>query len=241
MTKTDNEKDWCFSILNNSSKDRDRLYAKLDSFQKEYCESIMQFPVIMVDQPAGTGKTTIAVMKALDMLRYGAISRIVYIRFPDARYGKLGFMKGYQDEKEAPLMGPFYDACAECGLQAEVVDSMIENGMIKLGTDIGYRGCNIKNSFVIIDEAQNGTIEDLQLMLTRIHDKNCKCLVIGHSGQCDSKLKLYGKRFNAFQVYQIHMDKQPFTKICTLPINYRGKISLHADNIYQTIQEIENQ
>lgn len=236
------KEDWGVSILHNSSKDRDRLYKKFDEYQRTYLDSINNYPVIMVDQPSGTGKTTIAVMAALDKLRAGSVGKISYIRFPDNRYGKLGYMPGTKAEKEAILMRPFYEACEECGVQKDVINRLIEMDLIELSTDICYRGCNVRDSFMIIDEAQNSTIEDMKLMLTRIHDKGSFTTIIGHSAQTDLKnVKTYGiDKLNAFEVYQIHMRKRSFTKICYLPTNYRGEISKWADNVSETIKEIED-
>lgn len=231
--------DWAINVLYNSSKDRDRFFQKLDQYQKYYLENIYSKSVVFVDAKAGTGKTTIAVLAGLELLRQGKVSRVVYVRFPDKRYAKLGFLTGCKEEKEEILMNPFYEAAAECGMQPEAVNRLAEKGFIEATTDIGMRGRNLKTSFVIIDEAQNGTIDDLKLLLTRIHDRDCKATVIGHSGQCDNPPKLYAGKYNAFQVYQIHMTKKPWAVKCDLPNNYRGEISQHADNVDETIKELE--
>lgn len=227
-------------LLITSSKERDRFYQKLDPYQKEYYNSIDQYSVIMVDQPAGTGKTTIAFLKGLQMLSEGKVAHLIYFRFPDKRYGKLGFLTGNKEEKEAPLMIPLYQACAECGLQPETIKFLMQEESIIATSDIGMRGVNLQDSFVIIDETQNGEIADIQLILTRIHDRNCKCLMIGHSGQTDNNVKRFGTdKLIPFQVYIKHMLKKPWSINCVLPINYRGEISKHADNIQETINELE--
>jgi phosphate starvation-inducible PhoH-like protein/PhoH-like ATPase len=100
------------------------------------------------------------------------------------------------------------------------------------------RGRNIKNSFLCIDEAQCGTIDDLQLILTRVHDTS-KAVVIGHSGQLDTKVQAYGGLI-PFEVYQKHMSKKSFVDICELKVNYRGKVSQWSDEIQQTIKELTN-
>lgn len=227
-----------------NTHDSDKLYAKYDAYQKEYDESIDKFSVVIVDDKAGTGKTTIAVRKAFDKLRTGRVDKIQYIRFPDPRNGKLGFLPGDLDTegKLAPFMRPFYDAAAECGIQKEAVDAMISKGLVELGTDIGWRGGNMKGTFLIIDEAQNGSkIGDVQLIITRVHDHRGHTVLIGHSEQADwERMPTYGiKKLIPFQVWQIHLMKQKWTTKCNLPINYRGKISQWADRIWETVKELE--
>lgn len=222
-----------------NTKSTDRLYQSFDQLQNYYYDCIMGQSVVMVDACAGTGKTTIAVMAGLELLRQGnKFSKIIYIRFPDDRQQKLGFLPGDQLEKEANLMKPFYGACIDCGIQPEGVDRLRENGVIELSTDIDKRGVNIRNAVVIIDEAQNGDLESLRLILTRVHDLNCKCIVIGHSGQMDSNIKTICG-FNPFQVYQYHMAKKDWCSICELKKNYRGEISRWADSIEESIKELK--
>ena len=90
---------------------------------------------------------------------------------------------------------------------------------------------------MIIDEAQNGSLDDLRLVLTRLHDQS-KCVMIGHSGQKDNDFALIGGLI-PFQVYQKHMAKKQWASLCELPINYRGKISSWADDIEKTISELK--
>ena len=116
----------------------------------------------------------------------------------------------------------------------------MKNNLIELTTDIGMRGRNLKNTFVIIDESQSGTIKDLQLVLTRLHDSS-KCVLIGHSGQMDSDIPLIlrgNTERTPFEIYIEHLTKKPWAVKCELPINYRGKISKWADEIQKTIQEV---
>ena len=212
---------------------------KADKLQLQYDEAIDHFDVVMLDARAGTGKTTITVMKALDYLRRGAVDVIRYVRFVDSRTQKLGAIPGDPAEKQKVFMFPFYEAMAECGIPPEHVDAMVTAGLIELSTDIYFRGRNVKRSFYIIDEAQNGDIEDLRLVLTRPHDDG-KVAVIGHSKQVDRKLPKYGKdKLIPFQVYQKHMDKERWTMVCTLLTDHRGKISRWADEIELTLKELE--
>lgn len=195
----------------------------------------------MLDGKAGTGKTTIAVMKAIEALQKNQVDSIRYVRFVDARTQKLGFIPGDPAEKQKVFMYPFFEAMEECGIQDIQVLNMISAGMIELSTDIYLRGGNMKRTFVIIDEAQNGDIEDLKLVLTRPHDTG-KVLVIGHSKQVDRKLPKYGKeKLIPFQVYIRHMAKKHWTKVCTLEKDYRGAISQWADEVELTIKELTSE
>lgn len=219
-----------------NSKEIDNIFNRLDNFQRSYYSNIFEHKVVFVDAPSGTGKTTIAVMAGLEALMRG--KTLIYIRFPSNRAEKLGATPGDLDEKESKYMYPFYEALEECGVYREQVSFLIEKGLIETRTDTTERGRNIKNSFVIIDEAQNAKdIEQLRLILTRLHDSS-KAVVIGHSQQVDSKVRKYGlEEFNAFEMYRIHMCKRPWAISCELYNDYRGDISKWADKIEMTLND----
>jgi phosphate starvation-inducible protein PhoH len=218
----------------------DRLWKKLDVHQRAYVEAIRKHIVTFVDAAAGTGKTTVAVMEGLNMLRSGQVDQITYMRFPDPRSGNLGYLPGFVEDKVRPMMAPFYEALAECGLQPEVVAELCAKGTLEMVTDTYMRGRN-KRTYLIIDEAQNArSAVDLQLILTRLHDDRSRGIVIGHSEQVDGKVERYGtERLIAFQVYQQHMRKKSFTATVDLPNNYRGKVSQWADKIGITLSELK--
>lgn len=219
----------------------DKFYNKLDNFQYEayHCLVSKNHNIIMFDESAGCGKTTLAWLAGLNLLRTGQVSKIFYIRLPDIRALKQGFLPGDLEDKESVFMYPAYDACLINGLQPQAVDDLRRKGLIEFCSDATLRGRNIDDAFVIIDECQNADIESLQLILTRLHD-NCKCVLSGHSGQMDNKSKKYGKsKLNAFEVYQLHLLKKTWSVKCALPINYRGKISKWSDEINKTINELE--
>lgn len=218
----------------------DKLYGKLDTYQLDMDRKIEDYSVVFVDAEAGTGKTTVAVRKGLELLRQGKVDKIHYVRFPDRRSLKLGFLAGNY-EKEAGYMHPFYEAVAECGIQKEAVDTLIERGIIETSTDIHLRGRNMQGVFLIIDEAQNAQdLSDLKLVLTRLHDHRGKGVVIGHSKQTDSRVELYTKhRLNAFQVNAFHMTRKPWATRAHLLINYRGEISKWADRVEESLAMLE--
>lgn len=217
----------------------DKLWKMLDPTQSNYATAIGKSRVVMVDAQAGTGKTTIAVMRGFEMLREGVVNRIVYVRFPDKRGLKLGFEPGDMKMKQLGYMKPFYDAALKCGLSTEDVEALILSETIELCTDTHMRGRTLDHTFLIIDEAQNGDVPDLRLVMTRLVE-NGYGVIIGHSEQQDNKLPTYGPdQWNAFQVYQYHMNKMAFTTICELHHNYRGPISRWADKVGDTLKELE--
>lgn len=217
------------------SREIDNYYRKLDSYQREYYHTLLNddYQMVCVNSPAGTGKTTIAVMAALEMLRKQEIGKIFYVRFPDDRSLRLGYLPGDEEDKTSSYTKPFFNACEEFGILQEGIYDMEENGQVELCTDISMRGTNISDAAVIIDEAQNSRFADLKLVLTRIKD-NCKCALIGYSGQVDN---FKGEEEHAFEKYIEHMTKQSWAIECKLPKNYRGKLSTWADKLEDSIKK----
>lgn len=207
----------------------DNYYRNLDPYQKSYYKSLFKDDILMVcsNSPAGTGKTTIAVMAGLELLLQTKISKIYYIRFPDDRSLRLGYLPGDEIDKTSSYTKPFYSACEEFGLDSSRIEFLLESGTINLCTDISMRGTNIWDAMVIIDEAQNARFSDLKLILTRIKD-NCKVALIGYSGQKDN---FKGEEEYAFERYIKHMSKQSWCANITLPVNHRGKLSTWADKL----------
>lgn len=204
----------------------DKARDKLDQDQKAYYDAFNDYDVVCVDAPAGTGKTYVAVMKALYLYSTGDIDKIFYIRIPDDRSLRMGFLPGTEEEKQAIYTAPFYCICEYLGIQPEMIDMAALNREIILTTDVSLRGVTIDRSFVIIDEAQNGNISDLKLILTRITDK-CKVALIGQSSQYDNK----NISDNAFRRYINHFTNKPWAIECKLTHNYRGRISQWADQL----------
>lgn len=219
------------------SKATDKIYRRLDEHQRYMYECLSKFKVTFVDEPAGTGKTTIAVLAGVEAMRSGR--KLIYIRFPSKRGEKLGATPGELEDKEKKYMHPFYEALNECGLQDEAIETLKLKNYLETRTDTTERGRNIKGAFVIIDEAQNAEdVDQLQLIFTRLHD-DCNAVVVGHSAQADSKIRKYGsEKLNAFQVYRKHMTKKNWATECVLVRNYRGAISRWADEVKETLSEI---
>lgn len=214
--------------MRNNDKYTDDLYRKLDSSQKAFYSSILENKVTCCNSKAGTGKTTISVLAGFDMIKSGQIQKIIYIRFPDQLIQSLGHFPGSLEEKESYYMAPFIDACMELGIDKSRLErDYISSEQVILCTNITLRGTNMKDSLIILDEAQNATFNDLKLVLTRLHD-SCHCVLMGHSDQCDNKKANSQK---AFEAYMNHMCKKQWAKRVDLKINYRGTISSWADKL----------
>ena len=204
-----------------------KFYYKLDDYQKDYYESILDpnIKFIGVNASAGSGKTYISVGGALELLREGKINRIYYLRTVDDRSLKMGFLPGTEMDKSQIYFKPFYDIAIDFGIRPEEIDLARENETIVLSTDICLRGTNISKAVVIIDEAQNMDADTIKLVLTRLHD-DCKAILIGHKMQNDMKYE-DGSTFDKYIEYMI---QKPWAKRCELKKNYRGELSTWADN-----------
>ena len=217
MNKRTSMSDIYSSSLVINSKELDRAYKKLDKDQLDYFNSFSNHIITCVNAASGSGKTFVAVLAALQAFR-----------IPDDRSLRLGYLPGSSDDKQSIYTTPFYNACTSLGLREEDIDIARDNNEIVLCTDIVLRGTNICNAFVIIDEAQNGRLSDLKLILTRISD-NCKVALIGHSAQYDN---FKGTNEKAFEKYIEHLTKKSWAIECKLTKNYRGKLSSWADELY---------
>ena len=135
--------------------------------QKLYIEAIEKYDMVFGIGPAGTGKTYLAVSMAVRALLEKKISRIVLTR-PAVEAGeRLGFLPGTLQEKIDPYLKPLYDALYDM-LDVERVDRNIERGVIEIAPIAFMRGRTLNDSFVILDEAQNTTAEQMKMFLTRI-------------------------------------------------------------------------
>ena len=151
--------------------------------QKTYVKALRESDVVISSGPAGTGKTFLAVAVALTMLLEKKIERIILSR-PAVEAGeRLGFLPGDMREKVDPYLRPLYDALYEL-FGAEKIDKKIESGEIEIAPLAFMRGRTLKNSFAILDEAQNATETQIKMFLTRIGE-NSKLVVNGDPSQID--------------------------------------------------------
>ncbi len=146
---------------------RNRLITPKSVAQKRYLDAIRDFPIVFGVGPAGTGKTFLAMAMAVAALLRKEVKRIVLAR-PAVEAGeKLGFLPGDMAEKVNPYLRPLYDALYTM-LEYEQAARMIERGVIEVAPLAFMRGRTLNDSFVILDEAQNTTSEQMKMFLTRI-------------------------------------------------------------------------
>ena len=151
--------------------------------QKLYLEAIEKFDMVFGIGPAGTGKTYLAVSMAVRALHDKKVDRIVLTR-PAVEAGeRLGFLPGTLQEKIDPYLKPLYDALYDM-LDVERVDRHLERGIIEIAPIAFMRGRTLNDSFVILDEAQNTTPEQMKMFLTRI-GYNSKAVITGDITQID--------------------------------------------------------
>ena len=173
---------------------RDQAYVKnvmpKSEGQARLMEAIDQSNLVLALGPAGTGKTYIAIAKAVEALRAGKIGRIVLCR-PAVDAGEnIGFLPGDMEEKLAPYLRPLYDALQD-RMSAKQVKAMIAEGQIEIASVGFMRGRTLNNAFIVVDEAQNCTYVQLKMILTRL-GWNSKMIVTGDPAQSDLLPELSG-------------------------------------------------
>jgi phosphate starvation-inducible PhoH-like protein len=151
--------------------------------QRKYVEAIEQYDMVFSVGPAGTGKTYLAVAMAVSALNAKKVSRIVLVR-PAVEAGeRLGFLPGTLQEKVDPYLRPLYDALYDL-LDPEKVDKLFERNVIEVAPLAFMRGRTLNDAFIIMDEAQNTTIEQMKMFLTRM-GANSKAVITGDITQID--------------------------------------------------------
>ena len=151
--------------------------------QKKYFELLNNKNIVFAIGPAGTGKTYLAVAKAVSCLQKGLIKKIILSR-PAVEAGeKLGFLPGDLKEKVDPFLRPIYDALYEM-MPYDQVEKKIENGIIEIAPIAFMRGRTLEECYIILDEAQNSTKVQMKMFLTRF-GKNSKMVVVGDKTQID--------------------------------------------------------
>jgi phosphate starvation-inducible PhoH-like protein len=151
--------------------------------QKKYLEAIRKHDITFGIGPAGTGKTYLAVAMALSALREGKTSRIILTR-PAVEAGEaLGFLPGDLYEKITPYLRPLHDALQDMQ-PAEDLQKLMERGSIEIAPLAYMRGRTLNNAFIILDEAQNSTAEQMLMFLTRL-GHGSKAVITGDETQVD--------------------------------------------------------
>ena len=151
--------------------------------QRRYLDSIEQHDIVFGIGPAGTGKTYLAMAQAVAFLIAKRVSRIILAR-PAVEAGeKLGFLPGDLQEKVNPYLRPLYDALYDM-MEIERADRLLERGTIEVAPIAFMRGRTLNDAFVILDEAQNTTSEQMKMFLTRL-GYGSKAVITGDVTQID--------------------------------------------------------
>jgi len=151
--------------------------------QKEYIEAIRKNDLVIAIGPAGTGKTYLAMAMAVNALVKKQVSRIILAR-PAVEAGeRLGFLPGDLYEKVNPYLRPLYDALFDM-MEADRASRLMDKGIIEIAPLAFMRGRTLNDSFIILDEAQNTTSEQMKMFLTRL-GFNSKAVITGDITQID--------------------------------------------------------
>ncbi|ESQ83199.1 phosphate starvation protein PhoH [Asticcacaulis sp. AC466] len=193
-----------------ANEDRDQSYVKTIKPKSEGQAALMaaidEKNLVLALGPAGTGKTYLAIAKAVEALEAGKVGRIVLSR-PAVEAGEsIGFLPGDMEDKLAPYLRPLYDALTD-RLSMKRVKALMQEGLIEIAP-VGYmRGRTLNNAFVVIDEAQNCTYTQLKMLLTRL-GWNSTMIVTGDPAQSDllpgiSGLADVANRFEAVETIKV--------------------------------------
>jgi phosphate starvation-inducible PhoH-like protein len=151
--------------------------------QTEYFEAIKNFDIVFGIGPAGTGKTYLAMACAVEALKKQEVRRIILTR-PAVEAGEsLGYLPGDMKEKISPYLRPLYDAIYDM-MEAERIEKYIETGIIEVAPLAYMRGRTLNDAFIVLDEAQNCTAEQMKMFLTRL-GFDSKAVITGDITQSD--------------------------------------------------------
>lgn len=217
------------------------LAATMTDEQRAYVDSIFDYQLTMVNAKSGTGKTTLAVGCAkiiseqvrTDPKLRGTKRKLYYVYSP-VEESTMGFRPGNTKEKGEDYLQPLKDALREIGEDPEsaIFDPYDpqawkhDKAWVIAIPHVFARGMNMKDSTVMIVEAQNFTRGELKKVFTRIHD-DCTVIVEGHDGQCDLK----DPRKSGFVAYINHFRDMSYANVVKLHKNFRGQLAQDADEL----------
>jgi phosphate starvation-inducible PhoH-like protein len=172
-----------FFLSNIPVSSRKKFIVPRSENQKKYIDAIKQYDMVIGIGPAGTGKTYLAMAMAINALLKKQVSRIILAR-PAVEAGeRLGFLPGDLHEKVNPYLRPLYDALFDM-MEAEKAYRLMDKGVIEIAPLAFMRGRTLNDSFIILDEAQNTTSEQMKMYLTRL-GFNSKTVITGDTTQID--------------------------------------------------------
>ena len=166
--------------------------------QQKYISMLEKYSLILCVGPAGTGKTYIAIAKAVNALINNEVNRIILTR-PAIEAGEnLGFLPGDLKQKIDPYIRPLFDALHDM-IPSEAIEKYMEKGIIEVAPLAYMRGRTLNNSFIILDEAQNTTHQQMLMFLTRL-GFDSKCVITGDPSQIDLAEKNESGLINAHKI-----------------------------------------
>ena len=228
MLKNKNSVDTSSKIVNSIDTWKKTIYPKSDG-QKRYIKAVNEYDVIFGLGPAGTGKSYLAVAKAVQFLKKGNIEKIILSR-PAVEAGEnLGFLPGDMKDKVDPYLRPIYDALYEM-MPFELVEKKLHEGIIEIAPVAFMRGRTFKNSFIIIDEAQNTSSIQMKMILTRL-GHGSKMIINGDLTQIDIKY-LNDSGLNTAQKKLINLKNIKFVNLNKKDV-VRHKIVSDIINAYE--------
>jgi phosphate starvation-inducible protein PhoH and related proteins len=185
---------WSPANGNSNDGERDQRFVKTvrpkSKGQTELMKAVDENALVLALGPAGTGKTYLAITKAVEALESGKVGRIVLSR-PAVEAGEnLGFLPGAMEDKLAPYLRPLYDALQD-RLSPKRLKTLMAEGLIEIAPVGFMRGRTLNNAFVVIDEAQNCTYGQIKMLLTRL-GWNSTMVVTGDPAQTDLLPELSG-------------------------------------------------
>lgn len=207
-----------------------KFQLQLNEEQKEAKAIIVETPVTVLKGMAGSGKTLVAVQAALDMLFNKEVENIVITR-PTVSKEDIGFLPGDLKEKMDPWLAPIYHNLYTL-YGKEKVDKEIQKGTIEIVPFAFMRGRTFVNSFVIVDEAQNVTHEQMETVLGRL-GKNSKMVICGDIAQIDLKIK----KDSGFSFLTRIEEQVKGFKVFILKQNHRHEIVTPILKVYQDFRD----
>jgi phosphate starvation-inducible PhoH-like protein len=205
--------------------------------QKEYIDAIRKYDIVFGIGPAGTGKTYLAMAMAVSALSKGLVNRIILTR-PAVEAGEeLGFLPGDLAEKVDPYLRPLYDALHDM-MRFEKAATLVQKGAIEVAPLAFMRGRTLNDSFIILDEAQNTTPEQMKMFLTRI-GYNSKAVITGDITQIDLPVERTSGLIQAKNILQ-GIGGIKFTFFSKLDV-VRHRLVQDIINAYEEFEESRKQ